>query len=737
MQIKKQDHFFIMDNGRISYIFSIEKNRYLMSRYFGKYIRSYHGSAQPLFYDRGFCANPFPADRTFSLDTLPQEYPDMNQGDFRSPAYIIQSEDGRRITRFYYKGYEVVPGKPGIAGLPATYTENSEEAKTLCILLEDEYIHTNIKLYYTIFRDFDVICRHVEVENHGSSDIYIERLMSMSIDFSGTGYDLLTLAGAHMAEKTMYRRPVSADSIVIESTRGSSSPQETPAVVIMEKEAGEAMGQVWGFQYVYSGDFQAVIQSGQYQSVRIQIGMNPQTFGWRLGKKEKFLTPETVMVYSDEGLNGMSRTFHNLYRKRLCRGRYRDQVRPILLNSWEAFNFQINEENGLSLASEAAKLGIELFVVDDGWFFKRDRDNAALGDWWEDNRKFPHGIDTFAEKIRKMGMKFGIWMEPEMVSPDSDLFRKHPDWVIRSPFYEPVLSRNQYVLDFSNPEVCHYILQSISKVLQQTKASYVKWDMNRHITDLGSSYLSGNCQRELSHRYMLGLYSILERLYQDFPDVLFEGCSSGGGRYDAGMLYYMPQTWASDNTDAVCRLKIQYGTSILFPPVTMTSHVSEVPNHQIGRITPLDTRFAVAMSGNLGYEMDLRILNKKEKQEIKDQIQYYKKIQEVIQFGTFYRLKNPQNGNEAAWNFVSEDGNIIVYCYFRILSDPLFVSQPIRLKGLEPKAVYRLEETGFYYGGDELMYAGITGWQEKRDFSSHVYIFRKINGENGCRQKNN
>lgn len=431
------------------------------------------------------------------------------------------------------------------------------------------------------------------------------------------------------------------------------------------------------------------------------------------------------MVYSDSGLGGMSRTFHDLYRKRLCRGIYRDRVRPILLNSWEAFYFQTGEEACLSLAAQAAELGVELFVVDDGWFVKRNTDQAALGDWREDPEKFPDGLASLAGKIRGMKMGFGIWFEPEMVSPDSDLYRAHPDWIIRSTRYSPVLSRNQYVLDLSRPEVCDYVFQSVAAVLEQTKAAYVKWDMNRHITDLGSGYLDGRSQRELSHRYMLGLYSILERLTCAFPDVLFEGCSSGGGRFDAGMLYYMPQTWTSDNTDAVCRLKIQYGTSILFPPVTMGSHVSDVPNHQVGRITPLSTRFAAAMSGNLGYELDLRKLTGKEKNEIREQIRLYKQIREVIQMGHFYRLRDPQSGNEGAWNFVSEDGETVVCCYFRILSDPLAVSLPVKLKGLDPESVYRLEENGLCFGGDELMYSGITCYPEKEDFSSHVYVFRK------------
>lgn len=726
MQIYEQDNTFILSNDEITYSFSIEKQRYLRHRYFGKRINASTNINQPYFFDRGFCSNPFPDERDFSLDTLFQEYPDMNQGDFRSPAYVIQTEDGKRVTRFFYKGYEIIKGKPPLNGLPAIYAENDEEAATLCITLEDEYLKAKINLYYTIFKDFAAICRHVEVVNSGKQNLYLERLMAMSMDFAGTDYDVLTLSGSHINEKNINRRHISADTIVIDSNRGASSPQETPAIFLMEREATENFGQVWGFNFVYSGDFQAVVQTGQYNSIRVQMGMNPLTFGWSLKENESFVSPETVMVYSDEGMNKMSQTFHNMYRKRLCRGVYREKIRPILINSWEAFCFDVDEEKCLSLAKKASDLGIELFVLDDGWFKNRVCDKNALGDWVEDENKFPNGIEHLVKEINKMGMQVGIWFEPEMVSPNSDLYRKHSDWIIRSQNYEPILSRCQYVLDLSNPEVCDYVINSLSKVLGKTNVTYVKWDMNRHITDLGSYYLEKDKQRELSHRYMLGLYHILDELNKRFPNVLFEGCSSGGGRFDAGMLYYMPQTWTSDNTDAVCRMKIQYGTSLLFPPITMGAHVSAVPNHQVGRITPLQTRFIVAMSGNLGYEMDLAQISDEEKEAIKEQIAFYKSIREVIQKGSFYRLKNPQNGNEAAWNFVSENKKTVIYCYFKILAEPLRVNTPVRLKGLDENGIYKSKTSGICYGGDELMYAGIVSKPILEDFTSYVYVLEKV-----------
>ncbi|PTQ82713.1 alpha-galactosidase [Trichococcus patagoniensis] len=731
IQIKfnKQDNTFHLTNGRISYCFGVEKERYLMHQYFGKGVKEYRGSNQAFMYDRGFCSNPIPTDRTFSLDALPQEFPDMNQGDFRNPAYVIQTGDGKRVSRFYYKSHEILPGKPSMEDLPAIYAEENSEAETLCIILADEVMEAEIHLYYTVFEDYDVICRHTEIVNLGKQELYVERLMSMSIDLPKADYDVLTLCGSHTNEKNLNRRAVKGDSVVIESIRGTSSPQSTPCVILMDKDANEKQGEVIGVNYIYSGDFQASVQVGQYQTTRVQIGMNPLTFGWRLEQGKRFVSPETVLAYSDSGLNGMSQIFHRLYRKRLCRGSWRDKERPILLNSWEAFEFDINEKNCLEMAKQAAELGIELFVVDDGWFKNRNTDCTALGDWTADVGKFPSGISGLAQQVRKLGIDFGIWFEPEMISPESDLFRAHPDWIIRSPYYEPVLSRNQYVLDLSNPEVCAYVLEAVGKVLFETGASYVKWDMNRHLTDLGSFYLAQNNQRELSHRFVLGLYHILEELNRRFPEVLFESCSSGGGRYDAGMLYYMPQTWASDNTDAVCRMSIQYGTSILFPPITMGAHVSVVPNHQVGRTTPLETRFAVAMSGNLGYEMDLRFIGEEEKKEIKRQITFYKLIRKVIQNGTFYRLKNPQEGNEAAWNFVSEDGETALLCYFCILAEPVYTGIPVQMQGLDENGVYRLEANDICFGGDELMNAGITSPRVRQDFVSYIYVFHKLQEE--------
>ena len=494
----------------------------------------------------------------------------------------------------------------------------------------------------------------------------------------------------------------------------------------MRKETTEEQGEVFGANLIYSGNFWGCVQCGQYGTTRVQLGINPFQFCWNLKPGEQFDTPETVLVYSTEGLGGMSAIFHRLYRKRVCRGKFREKERPVLLNSWEGRYFAISEEKMLELADTAVEAGIELLVMDDGWFRGRNSDTTSLGDWIEDQEKFPEGLQKLAEKVREKGVEFGIWFEPEMVSPESELYKKHPDWVIRSKRYRPIRSRNQLVLDLANPEVREYLIEALSKILKNGNITYVKWDMNRHLTDLGSAFLNRENQGELSHRYVLGLYSILEYLTEMFPDVLFESCSSGGGRFDAGMLYYMPQTWTSDNTDAVCRLKIQHGTSMLFPTVSMGAHVSAVPNHQVGRTTSLETRYIVAAAGNLGYELDLQKLSQDEMELIKKQIAQYKRIRRTVQFGAYYRLADPFSENQSAWNFVSEDGKQIVFSHVQILARSAYRIPTLRLRGLDPKAEYKNVETGEVFGGDELMYAGITIPRVRQDFSATMIIFEKM-----------
>lgn len=726
MQIsfEEEQQVFHLYNDKISYVIQVEKQRYLKHCYYGKRIKRWRGGIKDYYYDRGFCANPVEEDRTFSLDTQLREFPESGQGDFRSPAYELEDRNGDKNARFFYNGYRILEGKIAPDGLPHVYTEADTEAMTLEITLQDKVRNQRILLYYTIYEDA-VVTRFAKWINDGTEPIEICRFLSMSMDLPTQEYDVLTLAGAHTEEKNVYRRPLCADSVTIDSSRGTSSPQATPFIGLLSPGTTEEQGEVLGVNLIYSGNFYGCVQCGQYGTTRVQLGINPYQFGWQLSSGASFCTPEAVLVYSANGLAGMSNTFHRLYRTRLCRGWYRDRERPVLLNSWEGMYFEINEEKMLTLAEEAAGLGIELLVMDDGWFKGRNTDTTSLGDWTEDKEKFPDGLQSLAEKVKQKGIDFGIWFEPEMISKESDLYREHPDWVIRSSLYEPTLSRHQLVLDLSNPAVCEYLIDAVNKVLAPGNISYVKWDMNRHLTDLGSAYLDRKNQNELSHRYVLGLYRVMETLTERFPQILFESCSSGGGRFDAGMLYYMPQTWTSDNTDAVCRLKIQHGTSFLFPTVTMGAHVSACPNHQVGRTTPLATRFAVAAAGNLGYELDLKKLSKEEKKEVKEQIAEYKRRRRTVQFGTYYRLADPFQENQSAWNIVSEDGMEVIFTHVQVLARSAYRVPVIRLKGLDPDAVYTDCETGQEYGGDELMYAGIRIPRIRQDFSSTTIVLRK------------
>ena len=473
---------FHLYNEKISYVMKIEKNCYLSHCYFGKRIRRWNEAAKMYYYDRGFCANPDETDRTFSLDTMPGEYPGFGQGDFRSPAMELEFQDGDRNTRFHYAGYQISAGKLSPEKLPHVYVESDKEAMTLEIWMKDEVRGLRLSLYYTIYEDA-VLTRFVSIKNESEDIVKIHRLLSMSLDLGEQDYDILTLGGAHTEEKNVYRRHLLGDSIVVESSRGTSSPQATPFLGIMRKETTEEQGEVFGANLIYSGNFWGCVQCGQYGTTRVQLGINPFQFCWNLKPGEQFDTPETVLVYSTEGLGGMSAIFHRLYRKRVCRGKFREKERPVLLNSWEGMYFAISEEKMLELADTAVEAGIELLVMDDGWFRGRNSDTTSLGDWIEDQEKFPEGLQKLAEKVREKGVEFGIWFEPEMVSPESELYKKHPDWVIRSKRYRPIRSRNQLVLDLANPEVREYLIEALSKILKNGNITYVKWDMNRHLTD--------------------------------------------------------------------------------------------------------------------------------------------------------------------------------------------------------------------------------------------------------------
>jgi alpha-galactosidase len=717
---------FHLQGNSTSYVMQVIGDNYLTNMYWGKRVNNYRKSNPISFYDRGFSPNPTPTDRTFSLDTLPMEYPAYGNGDYRTPAYQLQLENGSTITDLRYKSHRIYAGKTVLEGLPAVYVENDDEAETLEILMEDKLIGLTAVISYTLFNEYDAIARSVRFQNNGENNLKLLRALSASVDFRDDEFDLLTLYGAHINERNISKRPLAPGTQIIDSSRGASSHQHNPFFALLRKGTDEDNGEVYAFNLVYSGNFLAQVQVDQFHTTRASIGINPFDFSWLLKSGESFQTPEAVMVYSSQGLGEMSRTYNKLYRSRLCRGKFRDKERPILINNWEATYFNFNAEKIEQIAKAGKELGIELMVLDDGWFGKRDDDFTSLGDWVVDRRKLPDGLSDLADRVRKLGMHFGLWFEPEMISEDSDLYRKHPDWCLHVPYRPYTLGRNQLILDLSRKEVCDYIVESVSAVLSSTDISYVKWDMNRHMTEIGSAALPPERQRETAHRYMLGLYRVMEELTSKFPDILFESCSGGGGRFDPGMLYYMPQVWTSDNTDAVCRLKIQYGTSLVYPVSSMGSHVSTVPNHQVGRITPLDTRGNAAMSGNLGYELDLTRLSEEEKKTTADQVKFYKEIRSLVQFGTFYRILNPFEGNETAWSFVSEDASETIVFYFKVLSQPAAAVRTLRFKGLDPDSLYENIITGEVFGGDELMNVGVTVPLVQKDFTSTYWKFKRI-----------
>ncbi|MEK3737820.1 alpha-galactosidase [Paenibacillus sp. FSL H7-0941] len=665
-------------------------------------------------------------DKNISLDTLPSEFPSYGNGDFREPALEVHLVDGTTVTDFRYKSHTINKGKPALKGLPATYVESDEEAETLEIVLQDDKTGLIAALSYTVFNNQDVITRSVRIENLGKDNLVLKRVLSANVDFHDSDYDMLQLSGTWTRERHIHKRPLVPGIQRIDSKRGSSSHQQNPFMALLAKDATEDHGEVYGFSLVYSGSFLAQAEVDQYGISRVGIGIQPFNFQWLLEPGESFQAPEAVLVRSSEGLGGLSRTYHRLYRTRLCRGEFRDSKRPILINNWEATYFNFNADKIKEIAKAGKELGLELFVLDDGWFGKRDNDDSSLGDWVEDRRKLPEGLGKLGEDITAMGMEFGLWFEPEMVSPESDLYREHPDWCLHVPGHKSSLARQQLVLDLSRKDVCDYIVESVSSVLSSAPITYVKWDMNRNMTEIGSALLPAERQRETAHRYILGLYDVLERIVSRFPHILFESCSGGGGRFDPGMLYYMPQTWTSDDTDAVERLKIQYGTSMVYPASSMGAHVSAVPNHQVHRITPLETRGHVAMSGNFGYELDLTKLTEAEREDIRKQVSEYKELRMLIQYGDFYRLLSPFEGNETAWMFVSADKKEAFATYFQVLAGPNPPLRRLRLKGLDPAKSYKLELNGGVYRGDELMHFGLTIPQLEGDFRSLLFVLREV-----------
>ena len=733
----EQSREFHLYNNKISYLIKILANEQLGQLYFGKRIpnRKNHDYLVENTY-RPVTSYVFDDDYSFSLGNVKQEYPAYGTTDQRRPALDIKQPNGSRITDFKYVSHKIYAGKRKLTGLPATYVEDESEATTLEINLYDELIQVTLCLQYTIFENSAAIARSVKFSNDSDQKYQLKTALSLNLDLPDADYEWLQFSGAWGRERHLHKTPLRPGIQAINSARGASSHMQNPFVILKRPFTTEEQGEALGISFVYSGNFLAQAEVDEYSVTRLQIGIDPFQFSWCLKPNETFQTPEAILAYTSEGLNQLSQTFQKLYTTRLARGYWRDKERPILINNWEATYFDFTEEKLLSIAKKAKELGIELFVLDDGWFGERTKETAGLGDWYVNRNRLKNGISGLSRKIHDLGMMFGLWFEPEMVNKDSDLYRKHPDYIIETPKRHASHGRKQYVLDFSRKEVVDNIYEQLVKILDEGEIDYIKWDMNRNITECYSIAYPSEQQGEIMHRYILGVYDLYERLIERYPKILFESCASGGGRFDAGMLYYAPQAWTSDDSDAIERLKIQYGTSFGYPQSMMGAHVSASPNEQLGRNTPLKIRGDVAFFGAFGYELDLDKLSSTELASIKKQIELMKKYRSIFQYGTFYRLKSPFEGNIVSWMVVSEDKSQAIVGYYKILNDVNCEYRRLCLPGLDADTLYNVqEELGSYLGnftGDELANIGLVTTdasagqnQETTDFYSKLFILER------------
>ncbi len=703
MGIIFKDNKFHIFNSCLSYVLQISEDNDVLNTYFGAPIKAEDVDAMytsPKNWQPYKCVN----GKQYNLGRLPLEYPTAVSPDYRSPAFEAKISNGVNTFQFKYKNYEITKGKQKLNGMPSVYVECEDEADTLKIITVDEYSGIEIDLYYTVFNDFSAICRHSEIKNIGDNTVEITNAQSMSLDFSVGEYEYIHLSGMWAREKHLSRADVVLGTQGFEVRHGASSAVENPFMLFGSKGMNEKYGDVYGISLIYSGNHKFQIESLIDNAPRLQAGISPFMFSYELKSEESFVTPEAVIAYSASGISEVSKTFHKLYRTRLCRGKYRDMSRPILINNWEATYFDFDRQKLLDMADVASKLGIELFVLDDGWFGKRNNPMCSLGDWFANEDKLGGSIKNLAEEINKKGLMFGLWFEPEMISEDSELYRTHSDWVVAVPDKQPLYYRNQLILDYTKKEVRDYIVETISNVLNSANIEYVKWDKNRYITEPYSSSLPPERQGEFYHRYILGVYDVMDRITSAFPDILFESCSGGGARNDPAMLYYMPQTWISDDTDAVERQYIQYGASLVYPVSTWGAHVSAVPNHQTKRITSLGLRGTVAMNGAFGYELDLTKISEEEKQVMVKQIEAYKKNRDLVNFGDYYRLLSPYETKYSAWSYVSKDKNRVLLYFATTVASPAPSPFRIKLSGLDPNKKYIVD--GKAYSGKGLMHCG-------------------------------
>ena len=718
------NRIFELDTRNTSYRIGIaDEEGFVGHIYYGQKIRPQKCDQFLRTCEAPFVPSKNNRERCSFMDTFPTEYSGNGIGDYRESCIAVKTANGSRTVDLKFVDYDIVNGKPGISGLPASFA-GEEEVQTLVVHMMDGGCGIDVDLIYSVFEDEDVITRSVSVKNAGDRDIRLTKVYSACIDMDDEDFEMLTLHGSWARERQIERRPIAYGKQSVISLRGESSHQDHPFMAWMTKGTDQTTGDVYGMHFVYSGNFIAQIEKSQFDSIRAVMGIHSEGFEWWLTPGETFTAPEVVLTYSHDGLGQMTRNLHDFYRCHMIRSRYLHQKRPVLINNWEATYFDFDTDKLLAIAKSAAEHGIEMLVMDDGWFGHRNDDATSLGDWFVNENKIKGGLKHLVDEVNKLGLKFGIWMEPEMISPDSELYRKHPDWAFAVPERTATLSRNQYVLDLSRKEVRDYVYECVHNVISSANIEYVKWDMNRQLTDIGSVEFTEDRQGELAHRYVLGVYELQERLVNDFPDLLLENCSGGGARFDPGMLYYSPQIWCSDDTDAIERLSIQEGTELIYPLSTMGAHVSDCPNHTVGRSTPFMTRAHVALAGTFGYELDITKISEEERAMIPEQVSMYHKYNDLVREGDYYRVASyRENGLYDCWMVVAKDKSEALVTYVQVLGRPNVHSRKIKLLGLDVTAGYRLDGTEKVYGGDLLMNAGMLIETMRGDYMSRLYHF--------------
>lgn len=705
IQVNASNRLFHLQTKHTSYVFHVIEDGSLGQLYYGPKIPFKDDYANLNTREEHDCTNTRTyEDVEFQAELLKQEYAGLGKGDYRYPAFQITYPNGSRTSEFQYRDYELKDGKARLTGLPSTFADDSNDSQTLTVKLADGDLE--LQLHYTIFADEDVIVRSTTFVNHGKT-VFLNRALSAQLDLPDANYDFIQFAGSWSRERHLHRSHLRPGTQSISSLRTASSHQENPFFMLARPHTDNNQGAVFGFNFVYSGNFLDSVEVDQFDTTRVLIGINPDEFGWKLNSGDSFQTPEVIFSYTDNGFNALSQQLGAFYAQHLINPHFAHQERPILINNWEATFMDFTEDKLMPIVERAKELGIEMFVLDDGWFGHRDDDRSSLGDWFVDEKKFNHGIAGFAKRVHDLDMKFGLWFEPEMISIDSKLYQTHPEWMIKTPGRGQTPGRHQFVLDMSRQEVVDYLFGLMSHIIQDAKLDYIKWDMNRNITEMYGADLPADQQLEFSHRYILGVYDLYDRLTKAFPDVLFESCASGGGRFDLGMMYYAPQAWCSDDTDAIERIKIQDGTSYGYTPSMWGAHVSAVPNDQVGRLTSIDTRAKVAYFGAFGYELDVTELSDEEQATIKQQVAFYKQYRKLFQFGTFYRLETPDTSdNVYGWETVSPDKQTAIGMRYQILNgaNPAYIRY--YFKGLDPERHYTVNDGSEVFSGAELMNAG-------------------------------